>query len=160
MIKLSKQNLVTILATVGYVGKGPVAPGTLGSLVALAFWYVFTLLSPIGYVVATLAFCIFSIVVCTAYENAMQTHDASEIVIDEVAGMLVALALMPVNWKVAVLGFLLFRLFDVLKPFPIGALDKKVKGGFGVVVDDLVAGLITNICLQLAWRFQPNLVLV
>ena len=75
-------------------------------------------------------------------------HDRQEIVIDEVAGFLITMAMIPLTWQTWVAGFLLFRFFDAVKPWPISVLDKKVKGGLGVVVDDVAAGLAANLILQ------------
>ncbi len=150
------KTLINMLATVFYVGKLPKAPGTFGTLAALPIWWGLSCLSPVGYVAAVLVFCVFAIYVSNVYESTAPTHDASEIVIDEVAGFLVAVALLPVNIKVAIAGFVLFRFFDILKPPPIKQLDKKVKGGFGVVVDDLVAGLMANILLQFVMQTKPQ----
>jgi len=77
--------------------------------------------------------------------------DLKEIVADEFVGLMVALFLVPQTWTLWILGFVLFRVFDILKPFPIAHLDKNVKGGFGVVLDDLVAGLFANALIHFVW---------
>ncbi len=141
-------NWVSLLATFFYSGLSPKAPGTVGTvasipLVLFAYYWGSTI-----YVVLTMLVVISSIFVCQLYEQQNGGHDGGEIVIDEVAGFLITMALIPLTVKSVVLGFILFRLLDILKPFPISYLDKKVKGGFGVVLDDLVAGLIANIILQ------------
>jgi len=79
-------------------------------------------------------------------------HDDPRIVIDEIAGIVLALAWVPPTVPALVLGFVLFRAFDIAKPPPIGYLDRRVHGGIGIVVDDLVAGLATNVILQLIFR--------
>lgn len=128
----------------------------MGSLGALLLWVCLSYLSPVAYLIAVIFFCIGAVIISEIYEKHFKTHDASEVVIDEVAGMLVALAFLPFTWQVALVGFLLFRFFDILKPFPIRQLDQKVSGGFGVVIDDLVAGLFVNIILQAVFILWPH----
>ena len=142
-------NWIKLSATFFYTGLSPKAPGTVGTLAAIPLVFFAYTLGSEAYVAITVLFTIFSIFICQLYEQRNEVHDSSEIVIDEVAGFLITMALIPLSFKSLVLGFLLFRLFDILKPFPINLLDKKVQGGFGVVVDDLVAGLFANIILQM-----------
>lgn len=137
-----------LLATFGYLGKAPVAPGTVGTVGAIPLALLLMLLGPIGYMVATVAFCAFSIWVAQAYEAEAESHDASEVVIDEVAGALIAFTWLS-TWQAFLAAFILFRIFDALKPFPVGWADKKIPGGFGVVVDDLIAGLMTSVIMQI-----------
>jgi phosphatidylglycerophosphatase A len=106
-------------------------------------------LGPLIYMVATLAISILAIFAAEKYERQSDRHDSKEIVIDEMAGMLVTMTWLPITWQAFAVGFLVFRFLDIVKPFPISFFDKKVPGGFGVVVDDLVAGIIGNILLQL-----------
>ena len=153
---LPMQPWIRFAATFGYLGQSRWAPGTVGTLGAIPLAFVLMLLGQEIYVVFTLVFCVLSIFVAQAFENASDKHDSKEIVIDEVAGFLVTMALLPVTWQAFALGFVLFRLLDVLKPFPIGFFDKNVAGGFGVVVDDLVAGLIANVGLQILLAYQPQ----
>ncbi len=142
-------NWIKLFATFFYSGLSPKAPGTVGTLAAIPLVFFAYTLGRESYVAITVLLVIFSIFICQLYEQRNEVHDSSEIVIDEVAGFLITMALIPLSFKSLVLGFLLFRLFDILKPFPISLLDKKVQGGFGVVVDDLVAGLFANIILQM-----------
>ena len=141
-------NGIKILATFMYAGLSPKAPGTAGTVAAIPFVLGAALLGNIFYVGATISLVIASIFICQLYEQQNQVHDSSEIVIDEVAGFFVAMALLPISFKAFVLAFIIFRLFDILKPFPINYMDKNVQGGFGVVADDVLAGLFTNIILQ------------
>lgn len=83
------------------------------------------------------------------YEQLKGGHDHQEIVIDEVVGILITMTLVPLTWQSVLAGFILFRALDILKPFPIGTLDKKVRGGMGVMADDMAAGIIANILLQI-----------
>jgi phosphatidylglycerophosphatase A len=140
--------VLTILATWFGCGKAPKAPGTFGSLGAIPLVFALSYLPPIPYMLITVIFSIFAIFVAQFYEAQTGIHDDKSVVIDEVAGMLVTMAWVPFTWTYVVLGFLLFRLFDVLKPFPISYVDKKVGGGIGCVGDDLLAGILSNIILQ------------
>jgi len=130
------------MATLAGVGKVKVAPGTFGTLAFVPFALSLSFFaSEYFYMLFTIVFVIVSVFASEAYGKG---KDLKSIVIDEAAGLLVAMfmvPLVPVYW---VLGFVIFRFFDILKPFPISYLDKNVKGGFGVVLDDLVAGLFTN----------------
>ncbi|MEO0336202.1 MAG: phosphatidylglycerophosphatase A [Pseudomonadota bacterium] len=137
-----------LLATFGYLGKAPVAPGTFGTLGALPLAFAFMQLGPIGYMAATVLFAGFSIWVAQAYEAESDSHDASEVVIDEVAGGLIAFTWLT-TWQAFLAAFVIFRLLDALKTPPIGWADKKIDGGLGVVADDLIAGVITSIIMQI-----------
>ena len=141
------------LATFFGAGRLPKGPGTWGSLAALPLaallmWGA----SPLVY----MGFCLFLFPIGTyaaeVYERKHGGHDHSEIVIDEVLGMLITLTCLPLTWRSLVLGFGLFRFFDILKPFPISYLDKNVRGGLGVMVDDVLAGLFANIILQVIYQ--------
>lgn len=137
------------VATVFGVGRIPKAPGTWGSLVTLPLVLGLMLLGPLVYMAVTLAMAIIAIIAAEQYEQQSEKHDSKEIVIDEVAGMLVTMTMLPMTWQSFVIGFVLFRILDIFKPFPIRYFDRKVPGGFGVVIDDLVAGMIANGILQL-----------
>jgi phosphatidylglycerophosphatase A len=130
------------------VGNLKPMPGTWGTLVSLPLCALFLSFGPIVYMVLTLMLIIYAIFAAQAYENSFDGHDRSEVVIDEFAGILVTMTWLPMTWQTFVAAFIVFRFLDILKPFPISYFDKNVKGGFGVVVDDLVAGIIGNIILQ------------
>lgn len=136
------------IATLFGIGRIPKAPGTWGSLATIPLIFVLMKLGPIVYMISTLAISILAIYAADIYERQSDRHDSKEIVIDEVAGMLVTMTMLPMTWQAFVVGFVMFRFFDIFKPFPISYFDRKVPGGFGVVVDDLVAGLISNVILQ------------
>jgi phosphatidylglycerophosphatase A len=140
--------VVQILATWFGCGKAPKAPGTFGTLGAIPLAFALSFVGPLPYMLVTLIFSVGAIFVAQLYEGISGRHDDKEVVIDEVAGFLVTMAWVPFTWKYAVAGFLLFRLFDVWKPFPISYVDQKVKGGVGCVGDDLIAGILSNIILQ------------
>lgn len=144
------QRSLKLLATWFGCGYAPKAPGTAGTLGAIPLVYLFSSFSELKYLSVTICFAGFSILVAHLYETiiAPDTHDASELVIDEVAGFLVTMALVPFTVKWVIAGFVIFRIFDMLKPFPISYIDKKVLGGVGAVADDLLAGILSNIVLQ------------
>jgi phosphatidylglycerophosphatase A len=142
------QRLAVALATVGPIGRIPIAPGTAGSLAALPLlpWLAAVReRSGILYVLALAVLVALAVWAAGRAEHAFGGHDHSTIVIDEVAGMVVAGILLPGTWMAAALAFALFRLFDVVKPFPAGLVDSRVRGGLGVVGDDLVAGLYAGL---------------
>jgi phosphatidylglycerophosphatase A len=129
-----------LLASWGPCGYAPVAPGTFGTLGAIPLYLVVSRLSTGGYVAFTFAFAALATYAAERAGRYWGVADASPIVIDEVAGYLLTMALVPFSWPAALAGFVLFRIFDVLKPWPASALDR-VKNGFGVVMDDLAAGV-------------------
>lgn len=134
------------------LGRSPWAPGTVGTLLGIPLVFLFSQLGMLPYMLATLVFIVLSIVVCHLYEKQTEKKDPKEVVIDEVAGFLVAMTWLPLSWSSFLAAFLLFRLFDVWKPLFIGYLDKNVKGGLGIVADDLAAGIVTNIILQVVYQ--------
>lgn len=150
-----RQRSIMFIATGGGIGNLPVAPGTFGTLPGLAlaaflstqplyvYWIVMLLTIGAGTWSAHLA------------ENIVGGKDPKKVVIDEIAGMLVALVGHPVGWTTALTAFGLFRLFDVAKPFPVGWLDKHLKGGVGIMADDVAAGVMANIVLWLLRMVVP-----
>ncbi len=144
--------LVIVLATAGGVGYAPVASGTVGSLVALPLvpWIAGiregSLVAGLALVVALAAT---SIWVAGRAEHEFGGKDHSRIVIDEVAGMATAALFTPATWTAAALVFVVFRIFDIVKPYPAGLIDRRGSGGFGVVGDDLVAGAYAGIVTRL-----------
>ncbi len=131
------------------LGRMPFSPGTFGTIGAIPLVYGLACLGPIPYMIGTLVFIVFAIFVAHAYETMHGEHDSSQIVIDEVAGFLVTMTWVPLTLKMWFAGFVLFRLFDIVKPFPISYLDQRIEGGFGTVIDDVAAGLAANVILQL-----------
>ncbi|WP_417461698.1 phosphatidylglycerophosphatase A [Kordiimonas sp.] len=134
------------------VGMAKPAPGTWGSLLGLALGYGLIMLNVgvIELILLTAVLTVISSIAIDRIENTIGIHDAPEIIIDEIAGQW--LALVPLLWLepslvLYGLAFVLFRFFDIIKPWPIGWLDKEVAGGFGVMVDDLVAGILSAISI-------------
>ena len=149
-------NLIEMLATFFYVGKSPKAPGTVGTAATVPLWFILAYyFHAIWYMVIVFLLLIAGIYICQAYENRKQSHDSKEIVIDEVVGYLITMTWLPLTWQSALLGFILFRFFDIVKPPPIRQLDQKVKGGVGVMIDDVAAGIVANLILQMIYT-QTN----
>lgn len=150
-----KQNLVLkiaeIISTWFYVGKVRWAPGTWGTLATVPFIVGFQALGSLVYLGLVFVILFLGIFLSDIYEKSKGEHDLSEIVIDEVAGFMIAMALLPMTWQAFVLGFIIFRFFDIFKPFPISWLDRKIQGGVGVMVDDVAAGVVTNVILQILY---------
>ncbi|MGM0412493.1 MAG: phosphatidylglycerophosphatase A family protein [Pseudomonadota bacterium] len=133
-------------------GLSPKAPGTFGTVAALLLWWPLSQLSLVGYLVATLVVVVAGIGICGRTGRALGVADHPAIVWDEVAGLLIALVAVPAGWYWVLAGFLLFRLFDIVKPPPVGWLDRNLPGGLGVMADDVAAGLLALAVLQiLAW---------
>jgi phosphatidylglycerophosphatase A len=91
--------------------------------------------------------------ICGKTAEDMGVHDDSSIVWDEVAGMLITMLAVPLSWETVLVGFMLFRFFDIIKPWPISYLDEHVHGGFGIMIDDVLAGLLAVACLHLCLVF-------
>ena len=130
-------------------GLSPFAPGTAGTLVALLFVPLLALLST-GYLLAVLLVAsLVGIYICGYSANKLGAKDPSSIVWDEFVGLWIALAGFPVSSLWLVSGFVVFRCFDILKPWPISVLDRKVPGGLGIMLDDILAGIMTWLVLRL-----------
>ena len=129
-------------------GAVPKAPGTFGTLAAVPLYLIIAQL-PIGlYLIVLLASLLFGIYLCGQTSKDMGVHDHGGIVWDEFVGFWITMTALPLQWPWLLAGFVLFRLFDITKPFPIGWLDKKVHGGLGIMLDDVLAGLFSCFILQ------------
>ncbi len=138
------------LATGAHVGRIPFASGTFGSLVGLPLVFLF---SKTGWPLAcflTVVLILFSVRVAHRAEQQLQAKDPGCIVIDEIAGMCVTMLAIPLTLTTGFAGFFLFRIFDVIKPPPARQMEKLLPGGWGVVMDDVVAGIMANIVLRVA----------
>ncbi len=148
-------------ATAAYTGYIPVASGTVTTLiVGIPLYLLFSKLSAVGYVIATVAFFAFSVYISHQGEIILQEKDSHKIVIDEFAGYLVAMMFIPPNWKTITAAFFLFRFFDILKVYPANVVEEKIHGGLGVVLDDVVAGIYANLILHITFFFAPSILLV
>ena len=117
------------------------APGTMGTLAAIPLWWLLAQLPLSTYWVVVLVAAVAGILICGRAADRLGVHDHGGIVWDEFVGFWIAMAALPVTWQSLILGFVLFRLFDILKPWPISWLDRRVSGGFGIMIDDVIAGL-------------------
>lgn len=134
-------------------GLSPWAPGTMGTLAAIPVFLLMSGLSLLPYLIITILLFAVGIWICGESSRLLGVHDHSGIVWDEIVGFLVTMVAVPAQWVWILAGFLLFRLFDIWKPWPIRLLDQHVHGGFGIMVDDLVAGIFAAVILQLLMRF-------
>ncbi|HID80908.1 MAG TPA: phosphatidylglycerophosphatase A [Chromatiales bacterium] len=130
-------------------GLAPFAPGTFGTLVAIPLFLLLSKLPAAGYFLVMLALLFFGIWLCGRSAEKLGVHDHGGIVWDEIVGLLITLFMIPAGWVWIVLGFVLFRFFDIVKPWPIRWLDKQVDGGLGIMLDDVLAGIFGWIILQL-----------
>jgi phosphatidylglycerophosphatase A len=145
----------TLLAAWGPCGFAPVAPGTVGTLGAVPLAWAVSRLEPLAAAAFLLAFLALAVHAATRAGAWWGVVDAPGIVIDEVLGYLVAVAFLPFTWPTALAAFLLFRLFDIVKPWPASALDRW-KTGAGVVLDDVAAGLQAWVVVRLLLLAFPG----
>ncbi len=129
------------LATGFGAGLSPHAPGTVGSMVGVVFYIAMAGLPLPIYASAVLALALVGVWVCAGAGRALGVTDHPGIVWDEIVGLLITMTATPVSWQGVALGFALFRLFDILKPWPVASIERKVPGGLGVMLDDVLAGL-------------------
>ena len=133
-------------------GLAPKAPGTFGSIAGMIIYLLILQFIPlIPYLIVLLIASIIGIWLCGKTAQDLGVHDDPAIVWDEFCGYWLTMIAAPAGWVWPILGFALFRLFDIWKPWPIRLLDQKVHGGFGIMVDDLLAGLFAFIVLQLSY---------
>ena len=148
-----KEKSAMIFVTLG-VGKIPFAPGTWGSLLA---WVLLWVVQPAWPLTVGLIVAVFlaSLPAIQLYEKSSGRHDPKEVIIDEVVGQWIALLAVPFSPAAWVAGFVLFRLFDILKPFPVGWVDREMPGAWGTLLDDVVAGVLARgvlaVALGLGW---------
>ena len=145
--------LIMFIATGCYSGYLPKAPGTWGSLVGLVlFFLLHTLSLPVYLAVVAGLFVVGSFAAGEA-EKILDNRDPGVVVIDEIVGILITMIAVPVTPLTMALGFILFRIFDIAKPFPVNFFDQRFHGGLGIMLDDVVAGIYSLIILQLLVRF-------
>jgi phosphatidylglycerophosphatase A len=148
--------IIIFFATGAYSGYSPVAPGTAGSVVGLLIiWFGLRPLWSYSPAAVLAVFAIAFIIGCWIAGRAeiiFDEHDSPKIVLDEVLGMAATMFFNPLTplWLLA--GFVMFRIFDIVKPFPAGLIDRKLGGGSGVMLDDLASAIYANIVLQILWR--------
>jgi phosphatidylglycerophosphatase A len=143
-LKKIKDFFVHALATGFGIGYIPFAPGTFGTLLAIPLCMMFKSGGDLFYILCTVLFILLAIGVSAGTESLFGEHDAQRVVIDEIAGYLVAMLFFPPRLDYLLCAFITFRFFDIVKPFPSGYVDKHLTGGLGIVLDDLIAGLYAN----------------
>lgn len=129
-------------------GLSPYAPGTAGTLAAIPLFWFMSSLSLELYLGLVVLLFIIGIYLCQQTTNKLGAHDHSAIVWDEVVGYLLTMVAVPFDWRWVILGFFLFRLFDVWKPWPVRQLDRRVEGGLGIMLDDIGAAVYAALSLQ------------
>jgi phosphatidylglycerophosphatase A len=129
-------------------GAIPVAPGTFGTLMAVAVYLLLPTMSVLAYCLFLLLTFILGVWLCERTSRDIGVHDHGGIVWDEFVGYWLTMLLAPPGWVWVVIGFVLFRFFDIVKPWPIRWLDANVEGGFGIMIDDVLAAIMALICMQ------------
>jgi phosphatidylglycerophosphatase A len=145
---MSLRTLLKQIATLWFIGYLPVAPGTWASAAGLIF-VALAHLSSGALTVLLFAVTILGIIAAGTAEKVIGEADSGHIVIDEFAGYLASVVFVPHTYGYLIAAFLLFRFFDILKPFPIGKVESRLSGGLGVMADDILAGIVTNLVLQI-----------
>ncbi len=143
-----------LFITFFYSGLSPFAPGTAGSIAAGIVGYIILQYFPVDTLfLLTILITILGIKAIDKYEKLTNTHDDKSIVIDEVAGLWLAFVFSGATLTQIILSFIYFRIFDIWKPSIIGRIDRDVKGGLGVMGDDIIAGIVAGICSAATWKF-------
>mgnify|MGYP005988882807 CR=1 FL=1 len=131
-------------------GLAPKAPGTFGTLAAIPVFLLLTLLmpTPLHYALAVIVMGIAGIYICGKAADDVGVHDHPAIVWDEFVGFFITMFMIPISWQSIVVGFVLFRIFDIFKPWPISFIDKKMTGGLGIMFDDVLAGVFALVIMH------------
>ena len=148
-----KSRLITLFATGLGAGYAPVASGTFGTMVAIPLFILLSRWGTPGVLAGLLFTAVMGIPAANHMERSLGASDPGKVVIDEIAGYLLAMIGSPVAIPHIIAGFFLFRFFDIVKPPPVRQAEKYLRGGLGVVADDLLAGVYAWICLRLLERF-------
>ncbi len=151
MAQFNLANPIHFLALGFGSGLAPKAPGTFGTLAAIPLLFLATLFSTWHYGLLIVLMGVAGIYICGKAAKDAGVHDHGAIVWDEIVGLMITMFMFPLTWQTILVGFLLFRFFDILKPWPISYLDKNCSGGFGIMIDDIVAGLFAWLCMY--WIF-------
>jgi phosphatidylglycerophosphatase A len=145
--------LIMLIATGCYSGYLPKAPGTWGSLVGLLLFLLLQPLDLLPYLAVVLVLFIAGTLAAGEAEKILDNRDPGVVVIDEIVGMLITMSGVPLTPLTLLLGFILFRFFDIAKPFPVNFFDRRFHGGLGIMLDDVVAGLYSLVFLHILLRF-------
>jgi phosphatidylglycerophosphatase A len=147
MVNIKKKAII-FLATGGLIGYSPIAPGTFGSVAALPLCLLISLMPIFTALIFVVALLLFSTWIAHGAQQIIGCNDPPEVVVDEICGMAATMLALPFTPVFVAGGFALFRVFDILKPFPIRWVDKHVPGGLGILLDDLLAGIFANAILR------------
>ncbi|MDX2499327.1 MAG: phosphatidylglycerophosphatase A [Deltaproteobacteria bacterium] len=148
-----REKMSVFLATGFYVGNIPFAPGTFGSLLGLPLCFILAGIQLPPAIIVVVLFIGLAVWVSNNAARTLKRKDPGCIVIDEIAGMMVTLIGVPVHLTSVIIGFILFRILDIAKPFPIRMIDKRLSGGLGIVADDVVAGIFANMLTRISLIF-------
>ncbi|OGQ50545.1 MAG: hypothetical protein A3I09_04195 [Deltaproteobacteria bacterium RIFCSPLOWO2_02_FULL_47_10] len=146
-------SVIKLFATVCGVGYLPLAPGTFGTVIGIGLWFFLAYMPLVHYIIFAAVFILFASWVADRAQLLFGAKDPKVIVIDEVAGFFVTMLGHSWGWKTVLAGFILVRIFDIVKPFPGRWIERKLSNGFGVVLDDVAAGIYANVCLMILKRF-------
>lgn len=127
----------------------PKAPGTYGTIAAIPIFIMMSYLTVDLYLAVLVVMAITGIYICGKAASDAGVHDHPAIVWDEIVGYLITMFMVPMTWQSIIVGFILFRVFDIFKPWPISWLDQHCKGGFGIMIDDVLAGIFALICMHI-----------
>lgn len=157
--RLKLSNPWHLLATGFGSGLSPIIPGTMGSLAAIPFWLLMYWLLPVWLCWFIILFgFVVGIVICQRTSDDMKVHDHGSIVWDEFIGMWMTMMVIPlVSWQWVLIAFVLFRFFDMLKPWPIGWFDRQVGGGLGIILDDIIAAIFAMVIVAALAHWLPVL---
>jgi phosphatidylglycerophosphatase A len=134
-------------------GLSPKAPGTAGTLVAVPIYLLIADWSLLQYSFFIIICAVLGVWICGAASRQLEVHDHPGIVWDEFVGYWITLWAVPFDWVWIIAGFVVFRVFDIIKPWPVSVLDRKVGGGFGIMIDDVLAGVMACVTLHIALYF-------
>ena len=152
---LLKFRFAKMIATWFGVGLSKFAPGTCGSLAALPLaWVIFEFGNSSGLIIAVITTLLIGIWATNCYCETIEDKDPPQVVVDEVAGQILAVAFIPASISNYLIGFIIFRFFDIFKPWPIRWIDENIKGGVGVMMDDILAGIFSAAILCLIMNFE------
>ncbi len=155
--KLQLSNPIHLLATGFGSGLAPLIPGTIGTIAAIPFYWLMVNISVWFLILAIIVGTVLGIYLCDRASKDMGVHDHGSIVWDEFIGFWITMAIYPsLSWQAILAGFVIFRMFDMLKPWPISWFDTRIHGGLGIMLDDIIAGIMASLCLwaghhYLAW---------
>lgn len=138
-------------------GLAPVAPGTFGTLVAIPLYWWASQLPLMAFLLMIVAGFALGVYLCEYTSRALGVHDHSGIVWDEIVGYFITMIAVPLDWRWVIAGFVLFRIFDIVKPWPIRWVDKHLQGGFGIMFDDVLAGIFALLGLHFLVYLIENL---